>query len=70
MGAPGVSSSKPSFTMSKKPTAFAKPSFAVGKKTDALISESLDQDELIDAEFNQIQNQKATYESPMKRATP
>jgi hypothetical protein len=56
--------------MSKKPTAFAKPSFAMGKKTDAVISESLDQDELIDAEFNQIQNQKATYESPMKRATP
>ena len=52
MGAPGVSSSKPSFTLAKKPTAFAKPSFAVGKKTDAFISESLDQDELIDAEFN------------------
>ena len=65
----GASSSKPTLILAKKPNSFAKPTFGAAKKPNFGIAESADQDELIDAELNEIQR-KNDFESPVKYPTP
>jgi hypothetical protein len=69
IGNAGASLSKQTIILAKKPTSFAKPSFGAAKKPNFGITESADQDDLIDAELSEIQR-RSEFESPVKYPTP
>lgn len=50
-----MNSSKPAIIITKKPNSFAKPTFGAPKNINFGIAESADQDDLINAELNEIQ---------------